>query len=299
MGKKLFSFLFIVLSFLSSSLYSQDLMNLLEDTTKKKPELVSATFKATRLCNGQSIENPANGVLVFIVSHRFGRLNQGAYNLFGLDEATMRLGLEYGVNDRLAVGVGRSFYQKTFDGFIKYKILRQSMGAGGMPVSLSYFASMAINTLKWQDPTRKNYESSRYSYVHQLLVAKKITGRLSLQVTPTLVHRNLVPTRKDQNDVYAAGIGGRYKFTNRASVNAEYFYLLPGATADAYQNCLSLGVDLETGGHVFQLIFTNGQPQFEKGFITETTGKWSKGDIYFGFNISRVFTLKTPKSFKE
>jgi hypothetical protein len=287
-----------LLVFFSAPAFSQDLMDLLNDSTDKKNELVEATFKTTRLVNGQSIENPANGVLVFIISHRFGKLNQGAYELFGLDQATMRLGLEYGFNDRLALGVGRSTYQKTVDGFLKFKILRQSKGERAMPVSLSYFASMAINNLKWTDPERTNYETSRYSYVHQLLLARKFSNRLSLQLTPTLVHRNLVPTKNDENDVFATGIGGRFKITNRTSVNAEYFYLLPGTTADAYQDCLSVGFDIETGGHVFQLIFTNGQPQFERAFITETQGDWTKGDIFFGFNLTRVFTIKKPKAFK-
>lgn len=299
MGKKIFYCLIPLLALIWKTSTAQDFMDLLDDASASDKELVSATFKTTRLLNGQSIENPANGVLVFIISHRFGRLNQGAYELFGLDQSTIRLGLEYGVNDRLAIGIGRSSYQKTVDGFLKFKILRQSKGKGAMPVSLSYFASMAINTLKWQDPTRKNYETSRYSYVHQLLLARKFNRQLSVQLTPTLVHRNLVPLSTDQNDVLATGIGGRYKITNRTSLNAEYFYLLPGKTADEFDNCLSLGFDIETGGHVFQLIFTNGQPQFERAFITETKGDWLKGDIFFGFNITRVFTVKKPRTLKE
>ncbi len=279
-------------------LNAQDINDLLNDENDNKPELVTATFKTTRLINGQSIENPANGVLMFLISHRFGRLNQGAYELFGLDQSTIRLGFEYGVNDRLAVGIGRSSHQKTVDGFLKFKILRQTKGTGAMPVSLSYFSSMAINTLKWQYPERKNYETSRYSYVHQLLAARKMSNSLSLQITPTLVHKNLVPTVNDKNDIFACGLGGRMKLTNRTSLNAEYWWVDPNASSVEYEPCFSLGFDVETGGHVFQLIFTNGQPQFERAFITETSGSWDEGDIYFGFNISRVFTLKKPKSYK-
>ncbi|MHC1707667.1 MAG: DUF5777 family beta-barrel protein [Bacteroidales bacterium] len=299
MYTRLFIPLFIIFLFYSSQSFSQDLMDLLEDGSEKKTELVEATFKTTRLVNGQSIENPANGVLVFIISHRFGKINQGAYEMFGLDQAFMRLGFEYGVDDRLAVGIGRSTYQKTVDGFLKYKILRQSKGDKAMPFSLTYFAAMTVNTLKWADPDRTNYETSRYAYVHQLLLAKKINREISLQFTPTLVHRNLVPTKADENDVFAAGFGGRLKLTNRTSVNAEYFYILPGTTADDFKNSLSLGFDIETGGHVFQLIFSNGQHQFERAFITETQGDWTKGDIFFGFNLTRVFTVKKPKAFRE
>ncbi|HRY32345.1 MAG TPA: DUF5777 family beta-barrel protein [Bacteroidales bacterium] len=287
-----------MLSILTLHTGAQDLLDLL-DEGPAKPEVVTATFKTTRLVNGQSIENPANGVLVFIISHRFGRLNQGAYELFGLDQSTIRFGLEYGVNDRLALGLGRSSYQKTFDGFLKYRILRQSSGKGSMPVSLSLFSSMAINSLKWQVPERKNFQTSRYSYVHQLLLARKFSNRLSLQLTPSLIHKNLVPTEDDKNNLFAAGLGGRFKLTNRTTFNAEYWYLLPDQTTLDVKNCLALGLDVETGGHVFQLMVTNAQPQFERAFITETQGNFFKGDLYFGFNITRVFTLKKPKEFSE
>jgi hypothetical protein len=289
---------FLGLGFLSNQLSAQDLMDLLGDS-KETTEYTTATFKTTRLVNGQSVEHPANGVLLFLISHRFGQVNSGAYELFGLDQSTIRLGLEYGVNDRLAIGVGRSTHEKAIDGFVKYKVLRQSTGKQKMPVSLSYYGNMTVNMLKWQYPERKNYETSRYSYVNQLLLARKMNGKLSLQIMPTLVHKNLVPSKADHNDILAMGGGGRLKLTNRASVNAEYYYLLPDQSVTEYSNCLSVGFDIETGGHVFQLIFTNAKPMFERGFIAETTGKWSNGDIYFGFNISRVFTIKKPKAFKR
>lgn len=274
--------------------FSQDLMDLLNDSVPAKKEYVYATFKTSRVINGHSVENPANGVLNFIISHRFGKINEGAYELFGLYKSTVRFGLEYGVNDRLAVGIGANSYQKTYDGFIKYKLLRQTEGKG-MPISLSLYSSMDINSLKWQYPERKNHFSSRLSYVHQLLIARKFNRNISLQLSPTYIHRNFVPKIIDENDIFALGAGGRYKITNRLSVNGEYFYLMPGQTADEFQNSLSFGVDLETGGHVFQLHITNTQPMFDRAFISQTEGKWNKGDIFFGFNISRVFTIKKPK----
>ena len=149
-----------------------------------------------------------------------------------------------------------------------------------------------LNSLRWADNTRKNYFSSRLSYVAQVLIARKFSNAFSLQLTPTMVHKNLVATREEQNDIFTIGAGGRLKVTQRTTLNAEYFYLLPGNTADNYRNCLSIGCDIETGGHVFQFRLTNAQPMFERGFITETTGEWGKGDIYFGFIINRVFTLK-------
>jgi hypothetical protein len=277
---------------------AQDLLDLLgedEPTT----EFTYATFKTTRIINGHSVENPADGVLLFMISHRFGKLNSGAYDFFGLDQATIRLGFEYGIGERLSVGIGRSSYQKAYDGFVKYKILRQSSGDRTMPLTMTWFSSMDLFSLKWQDTERKNYFSSRLSFVHQLLLARKFSDKFSLQVSPTFIHKNLVLTEAEDNDTFAMGVGGRLKLTQRVSVNAEYFYLMPGSVADNFVNPLSIGFDIETGGHVFQLHFTNTQPMFERGFITETRGKWTNGDIYFGFNLSRVFTIKKPAEFRE
>ncbi len=284
------------LLFISQNIKSQDLMDLLGNEKPSK-EFATATFKTTHLILGQSIENVAKGHLNFIIAHHFGRINEGSYNFWGLDQSTIRIGLEYGVTDKLEVGLGRSTYQKTIDGFVKYKILRQNNMK--MPISISYFGSMAINTLKWEDPTRDNFFSSRLSFVNQLLIARKFNNNLSLQIMPSFVHKNLVKRVIDQNNIFALGGGGRYKLTKRLSVNAEYYHLLPGQTADDFDNSLSLGVDIETGGHVFQLFFTNSQPLFERGFITETQGKWNKGDIFFGFNIIRTFTVVKPKVFRK
>jgi hypothetical protein len=163
-----------------------------------------------------------------------------------------------------------------------------------MPVSISFYSSAMLNSLKWADTSRTNYASSRFSYVSQLLIARKFSNAFSLQLTPTYIHKNLVSSRSDQNDIFALGAGGRLKLTQRTTVNAEYFYLLPGTTADKFENCLSVGLDVETGGHVFQFRLTNAQPMFERGFVSETKGKWLDGDIYFGFTINRVFTIKSP-----
>lgn len=275
---------------------AQELMDIFgeeEPTT----EFTTATFKTTRVVSGHSVENPANGVLLFTISHHFGKINSGAYDFFGLDQATIRLGLDYGINDFLSVGIGRSTYQKTIDGFVKAKLLRQSKGVRNMPISLTTFSAMDLFTLKWQDTERTNYFTSRMSFVHQLLIARKFNESLSIQLTPTYIHKNLV-VEANTNDNFAIGMGGRYKITKRVSVNLEYFHNLPGYIADNFENPLSVGFDVETGGHVFQLHFTNSQPMFDRALITETMGKWEKGDIYFGFNISRVFTLKKPEEFK-
>jgi hypothetical protein len=290
---------FVLSVLFSSSLSGQeDLMSLLNQNADAEKNFTSATFKSTRIMNGHSIERMPPGQLDFRISHRFGTINSGLYNLFGLDLLTnVHFSLEYGILNWLMVGFGRGTYEKTFDGFAKFSILRQSTGERVMPVSVSLFSSAALRSMKWEDPAINNYFSSRLSYTTQLLIARKISPAFSFQVTPTYVHRNLVASETDPNDLYAVGAGGRIKLTRRISLNAEYFLLLNANNVyftQAVYNPLSLGFDIETGGHVFQLIFTNSLAMIEKGFIGETTGRWKHGDIHFGFNISRVFTLKKP-----
>ncbi len=281
-------FLFLTLS------AQEDLLDILNKDAKPEINYATATFKSTRIMNGHSVERMPPGELDFRISHRFGKLNLGPYEFFGLDQSSVHFSLEYGIFNWLMVGAGRGTYEKTFDGFAKFTILRQSSGARFMPVSVSAFSSVAITSVKWSDPTRNNYFSSRLSYVDQILIARKISQSFSIQITPSYVHRNLVATEVDPNDLWSVGAGGRMKITKRISFNAEYYYLVNPKMyiSQKVYNPLSLGFDVETGGHVFQLIFTNSLAMIEKGFIGETTGSWLHGDIHFGFNISRVFMLK-------
>lgn len=293
--KQFFSIL-IILFFAFGKINAQaDLMDLLNEDAPKEINLTTATFKSTRIMNGHSIERMPQGQLDFRISHRFGTINSGAYNFFGLDQSNVHFSLEYGVFNWLMLGVGRGTYEKTFDSFAKLSILRQSSGAKVMPVSVSIFSSVALKSLKVQNPDITNYFSSRLSYSSQILIARKFSPNFSLQITPTYVHRNLVTTVLDPNDLWAVGAGGRIKLTKRVSVNAEYYYVVkpsPDYMSQTVYNPLSVGFDIETGGHVFQLFFTNSLAMIEKGFIGETTGRWLHGDIHFGFNISRVFMLK-------
>lgn len=284
----------IIIIFFSQMVFAQDdggsLLDLLgeEETTN----YATASFKSTRIINSPSIENVAEGVLDFRISHRFGRVNSGAQEFFGLDAATIRLGLDYGITDRLMVGLGRSTVQKAVDGFVKYKLLRQSTGKKTMPITLSLYSSMMINWQDWPEPERENYFTSRLTYTYQILIGRKFSKSTSLMLMPTMVHRNLVDNTSISNDVYAIGIGGRQKITTRLAITAEYYYVIPNQIAEIYTNSLSLGIDIETGGHVFQLHLTNSLGMMDKQYITETTGKWEDGDIHIGFNISRVFTVK-------
>ncbi len=253
-------------------------------------EPVLATFKGTHIINSQSVETPGQRTLIFLIQHRFGTLNSGAYNFFGLDQAVLRLSFEYGLSRRLALGVGRSSQEKTFDGFVKYRALEQSTGPGAVPVSVTLLASANITTLKFNEVNDRKL-GSRMAYAYQALIARKFSPALSVQLMPTLVHRNYVATPAEQNDVYALGGALRQKITRRTALTADYYYLFPGYTARNFRNALGLGVDIETGGHVFQLHVTNSLGMTEKFFVPETTGRFFAGDLYFGFAVARNFTV--------
>ncbi|PKK35163.1 hypothetical protein BWI96_18295 [Siphonobacter sp. SORGH_AS_0500] len=299
MKHSLFFFLLSGLSLCGQKSFAQDddLLKSLDQPAVKT--YTSATFKGTRLMNGHTVETVKRKHLDFLISHRFGRLNSGIDNFYGLDEAYIRLGLDYGVTDRLTVGVGRSSIQKTVDLYAKYRLLRQSTGEHSSPVSITLFASDAIIT----EPTRENATSTLYynngerqNWTFQALIARKFNDKFSLQLMPTFVTLGKADTETEA--VTALGIGGRYKISKRVSVNAEYYArflssdqknIAPGG-ANTY-NAFAVGVDIETGGHVFQLHFTNAQGMIEKQFLTQTTGNFFKGDIHYGFNISRTFSF--------
>jgi hypothetical protein len=296
MQRYILSIIFYVLSM--STYYSQsdstDLLSILgaDETTI---DYTTASFKTNRVINLHSLENTAGGVFDFKISHRFGFVSGGINELFGLDQASIRIGGDYGITDRFTIGFGRSSFQKTYDFFSKYKFLRQSTGKKKMPLTAALLTTAAINSAPWEDPARENYFSSRLSYTWQLILGRKFSDNFTLQLSPTIVHRNLVTSNSEKNDIYAIGSAARLKLSKRTSFNAEYVYLLPDRVAADIQNSLSIGFDIETGGHVFQLHFTNSTSMIENGFIANTVGKWADGDVHFGFNVSRVFTFKEKK----
>ena len=287
----------IFVLFASARVQAQDdLFKLLEADDKKTTTYTTATFKSTRLINGHSIETVKAKHMDFLIQHRFGALND-VENFYGLDFATLRLGFEFGVTDRLMVGIGRTTVQKAADVFVKYKLLQQSSGARNMPVSVSLFGSGVYRTLK-DSPTEISMQN-KLTYCAQVLIARKFSDRLSVQVSPTFLYRNRPETANEERALMAIGLGGRLKVTKRLSINAEYFWTARDDKAYTdrfgqalqYNDALSIGVDLETGGHVFQMHFTNVIGMNEKQFIGETTGAWGKGEVRWGFNISRTFSF--------
>ncbi|NOR88550.1 MAG: hypothetical protein GQ527_13175 [Bacteroidales bacterium] len=290
-----YTLVLLLIPLMQFSVFAQDdLMDILGEEVEEEIDYTAYTFKSTHVINGHSIEQMKKQQLDFRINHRFGQLNSGAYELWGLDNAVINFCFDYGVTDWLMIGLRRGTYQKTYDGSLKFRLLRQSKGKRVMPIAVSYYVDMSINTLKITDPNIEDIFSNRVAYAHQLLIARKFNEQISLQITPSFIHRNLVPEGQD-NDVYAIGIGGRYKFIRRVAFTFEYFYASNTAANDDLYNSLSIGFDVETGGHVFQLFVTNSKPMVEKGFIAETAGNWADGGVYFGFNISRVFAIGKVK----
>lgn len=288
--KKYLLFLFLCFLF-TIHLPAQTLLDLFdEEEATLQDEFVTNTFFSTRVINGHSVETPFPKNMIFVISHHFGSLNLGAYELWGIDQASIRIGVDYGINDRLAVSFGRSSFEKTYDAFFKYKILRQRINDKS-PFTATWFSGAYLKGKNWDVEDRDYLFLHRMSYVHQLLIARKFSESLSVQLTPAWVHKNLVTTSDDYNDIFLVGIGSRIRLTKWVAITGEYFYRINVATEDNYRNSLSLGFDFDTGGHIFQFHFSNSKPMFERGFLTETEGNWLKGEIYFGFNITRVFNL--------
>lgn len=273
----------------------EDLLSLLGE--EKTTERTTNAFKSSRVINGHSMEMIGKGSLDFRILHRFGKINQGVYQLFGLDQASMRMGFDYGIADNLTVGIGRSTAKKEADGFVKWRILWQSKGKRNIPLSLVWVSGTTFNGLKepFSEPEVPVTFSRRLSYYHALIVGRKFGERLTLQLAPTLVHRNIVDNRLIPNELYAIGLGGRLKITKRMALMWDYGYVLNRFPSNANYNPLSLGIDIETGGHVFQLHFSNAVGMNERAYLSDANGNWLNGDVQFGFNLSRTFQLSKKK----
>jgi hypothetical protein len=285
-------FFLILLMGYSSIIFAQDdLLALVSKPEDVKKEYISNAFKSSRVVNGHSMEMIGKGVMDLRILHRFGLANSGFNNLYGLDQANMRFGFDYGVSKNLTLGIGRSNVGKEWDGFIKFRPIWQAKGGKRpSPVSVVLVSGATYTTLPWSDPSRENFTSSRMAFYNEIIIGRKFNDQFSFQLAPTFVHRNLVSQATEENDVYALGIGGRIKISKRTAFVVDYHHVIRGLDMDIYKAPLSIGFDIETGGHVFQLHFSNSTGMNEKSFITKTTNSWGKGEIRFGFNLSRVFT---------
>lgn len=271
-----------------------DLLNMVAETPKK--EYTTATFKTTRLINFHTVEVLSRRSLDFRISHRFGDFNTGAYNAWGIDGgANIRLALEYCHGSRLMFGVGRTSGKKIADGFLKYRLLKQTTKGGGMPVSVTLFTGVYHTFLQNVIIDGKNkYQTvpDRLSYCHQIMVGRKFSSRFSFQLTAAMVHFNLVDKITDKNDCFVVGGVTRFKFAKRQAITVEYGYRLNKYSNDKLYDSFGIGYDLETGGHVFQIHLTNSFGLTEDQYFMYTNSSWDNWGIRLGFNISRVFSLQ-------
>ncbi|MNK73264.1 hypothetical protein D3C87_927580 [compost metagenome] len=276
---------FILLFFLFPlSTFSQtDLLSGVETPSVK--EKVTSAFKALKIVNLESTKLAAKGDLYFVVAHRFGSIKDGFEGFYGLDNANTQIKFIYGLTNGLNVSAARSEF--AYDFAIKYMLFPQIKD--GFPVTIAGFNSLSINNTLKESLYRKLEFKDRLTYVAQLLISRKFSEKLSLEIVPSFFHQNFVEDVDQSNSQYAIGFGGRYKFAKRWSLNMDYAAHLNRAPNSLYKNPLSIGFDLETGGHVFQMHFTSSQAIDEAGYLGRTTGDWTKGDIFFGFNLARVF----------
>jgi hypothetical protein len=283
----------------SFSLFAQeDLLSFANDSTQKKPkDYTIATFKATRLVNFHTIETQSKRTLDFRISHRFGDFSSGAYQAYGLDgAATIKLSLEYCFDGRFQIGLGRANDQKMWDGFAKYALLKQTTD-NSMPISLTvvagaYYTFMADPNASLPGGVDMYHNPvDRLSFCDQFMVARKFSRRFSFQVGGAFVHYNIVQNARDQNDSYFATVATRFKVTQRFALTAEYAFSLNRYSDTPYYNSGSVGFDLETGGHVFQIAFSNSTGLNEPIYFARTDKDWMQAQVRIGFNISRVFAL--------
>jgi len=312
----------LLLSAVSSVIFSQDDMLSMLDSVEggsKKHEKVLTTFKESRIVNLQTTETVKAHTMAFNISHLFGNIgvksNGGVHTLYGLDNVSdVRFAFDYGITNDFTVGIGRSKQSEMIDGLVKYRILTQTTD-NHFPVSLAVYGDMGYSPTSdavfysGLSPTAnfKKNEIQRISYVSQLIIARKFGSRLSVELVPTYQHRNYVLANinsnngaAETNDLFAMATGFRFKLTNRLLIVADYFYTFSKYRTNnndtPFYNPLAVGLEIETGGHVFHLNFTNCSGLIENNFLPKTTDSWLKGGFKFGFNISRVFNVGKHKS---
>ena len=267
--------------------YAQDtsLLNEIVDD-EAVTEKITGAFKSTRVINAHSVEMLAKGDLDFRILHRFGFVSDGIKQLFGLDAAAFRMSFDYGISDCITVGIGRSTFRKELDGFVKTRVIQQSKGAKNIPFTVVLAAGYTVYTLDLVN--KKPSLADRSAYYFQLVAGRKFSDKFSLQLSPIFVHTNIPFIETDDRNIFAMGGGARYKVSKRTALTLDYHHPF-GNFSEDYTNPLSLGVDIETGGHVFQLHFSNATGLNERAYITQTTGDFFRGDVRLGFNISRMF----------
>lgn len=287
MNVKLFLSIVFGLSGIVHVSAQNDLLKELDTIKSKEKEVEIATFKGMQICNMQSTKLTAKGEWYVLISHRFGDLTQGLDNFFGLDDAYTKLGAIYGVTNWLSIGASRQTNNKIYELTAKYRL--KSQEKDGFPVTIVGYNTMDINTNLSTDIYPDLEFNNRLAYTTQLLISRKFTEAISLEMAPIYIHKNLYDQTTEKKDQFVLGFGGRYKFTKRLSVNLEYAPRINAPENTVYHDLLSMGLDIDTGGHIFQLVFSNCQTMNDVYVFSNATGKWNGGSLYFGFNLYRVF----------
>ena len=281
-------FIFLLFNFNKISA-QDDLLKELDDNKSQKKEIEIAAFKGLQICTMQSTKLAAKGDYYFLVAHRFGDLTNGFDNFFGLDNAYTKLGGLYGITNWLTIGISRHTFNKIFETSLKYKFADQEVN--GFPVTITGYNTLDVNTQLSTDLYPNLKFNNRLGFSTQFPISRKFSNSLSLQINPIYIHKNLydlIPNT-EKKDNFLLGAGGRYKLTKRLSLNLEYAARLNAVENSVYHNPVSLGLDIETGGHVFQLLFSNNQSMNDIAYFTNARGHFGESGIFFGFNLYRVF----------
>ncbi|HAO14673.1 MAG TPA: hypothetical protein DDY16_02500 [Tenacibaculum sp.] len=280
--KKLILLCFI---FITTTLNAQDdLLKELEKTDKHIDTYISPTFKTLKIGNLQSTKIAEKGDFYLIVSHRFGPISEGLDTFLGLDNANTKMELLYSFWDGIQLSISRESFDRTFALNSKFRIAKQTHK---FPINITGYTGIYRNTLINKITYPELKDADRYSYSLQALLSRSFSKKLSLEIAPTFIRENLQDLRNTieaNHNQFALGFGSRYKISKRISLNTEYIHHFKRHNNSRYTNAYAFGMDIETGGHVFQLLFTNAQSTNEMGFISK-----AEGEIAFGFNIVRVF----------
>lgn len=259
-------------------------------TVKERP--VPDIFWAGNVITHSSVTNVGKNIMNVTIMHSFGETNRGIDDLFGLDEqVNVRLGIDYGITDRLSVGFGRSSDEKVYDLRFKYNALRQ-MTDDSIPLDIAIKGGIGKTTAENQ----LNF-SQDLNYVATVMFARKFSESLSLQVTPMFSHFNTVrkpragnELKNAENNHYGIGLGGQYRFNKRFALNIEYLPVIGDRNFNT-NNAFSVGVDIETGGHVFQLFLASTKWHLEQYTLARNSNEFFENEFRFGFNVNRIFKI--------
>jgi len=299
MNKKISQLFVFVFVLVYHSTNAQDLLDKLNKEFQDKPVYEIATFKTTRIGLGHSIETRKKGALEISLYNRYWNIPNFEGQRFLADVVSTRFGLDYAFSDNFTLGLGYTNHDEIFDGFIKYKLINQKKGSQKTPISITLFQGFSHRKLsnEYSDlySVINTTSSDKYAFTSQVLIARKFNRNLSLQVTPTFIHRTADSQNNDPQSHFAVGLGGRHKISQHAAIVSEYYYVAnPIESVDTY-NVFMVGVNWELSHLMLQFHMTNARSFPEDTFITQTTNNFNAKDGNFHFGFNATFVLHTKK----